>query len=87
VPRGPSAGVTYGGGTNLGAGHGQHRRDLLLSLERMAAVTAIDAQNRTLTVQAGAPLQRVQEAAAAHDLFFPLDLAARGSAPSAAASP
>ncbi len=72
--------ITYGGGTNLVRATASTGADLLLSLERMAAVTAVDAANRTLTVQAGAPLQRVQEAASAHDLFFPLDLAARGTA-------
>src|SRR5690606_7541828 len=54
--------------------------DILLSLERMAAIVDVDRANHTMTVQACAPLQRVQEAAAAADLFFPLDLAARGSA-------
>ena len=72
--------IACGGGTNLVRATASTGADLLLSLERMAAVTAVDVQNRTLTVQAGAPLQRVQEAAAAHDLFFPLDLAARGTA-------
>lgn len=72
--------VTVGGGTNLV--HATHTtpRDLVLSLERMADIVAVDVQNQTLTVQSGAPLQRVQEAATAHGLFFPLDLAARGSA-------
>lgn len=72
--------VVYGGGTNLVQATHTTARDLLLSLERMADVVAVDAQNQTMTVQAGAPLQRVQEAAATHGLFFPLDLAARGSA-------
>jgi FAD/FMN-containing dehydrogenase len=72
--------ITYGGGTNLVRATASTRADVILSLERMSAVTAIDPQNCTLTVQAGAPLQAVQQAAAAHDLFFPLDLAARGSA-------
>jgi FAD/FMN-containing dehydrogenase len=72
--------VTYGGGTNLVRATASTQADVILSLERMAAITAIDADNRTLTVQAGAPVQQVQEAAAAHDLFFPLDLAARGTA-------
>ena len=51
--------VVYGGGTNLV--HATHTtpRDLVLSLERMAGVVAVDVQNQTLTVQAGAPLQRV----------------------------
>ena len=72
--------ITYGGGTNLVQATASTRDDVILSLERMNAVTALDIQNRTLTVQAGAPLQAVQQAADAHDLFFPLDLAARGSA-------
>lgn len=72
--------VVHGGGTNLVLATQVTTHDLVLSLERMADVVAIDVQNQTLTVQAGAPLQRVQEAAAAHGLFFPLDLAARGSA-------
>lgn len=72
--------VTYGGGTNLVRATASTRGDLILSLERMTAIPAVDAQNRTLTVEAGATLQAVQEAARAHSLFFPLDLAARGSA-------
>lgn len=72
--------IAYGGGTNLVRATQSTPDDILLSLERMAAIVDIDAANRTMTVQAGAPLQRVQEAAAAADLFFPLDLAARGSA-------
>ena len=72
--------VVHGGGTNLVHATAVTPHDLVLSLERMTAVSSIDVTNRTISVQAGAPLQRVQEVAAAHDLFFPLDLAARGSA-------
>jgi len=53
---------------------------LALSLDRMTEIEAIDPVNRTMTVQAGVPLQRVQEEAEARDLMFPLDLGARGSA-------
>ena len=53
---------------------------MILSLERKQAVEQVDAAGQTLTVGAGAPLQAVQEAAAKAGLFFPLDLAARGSA-------
>jgi FAD/FMN-containing dehydrogenase len=52
----------------------------VLSLERMTAVESVDAAGQTMTVQAGAPLQAVQEAADKAGLLFPLDLAARGSA-------
>ena len=72
--------ITRGGATNLVDATHSTSTDLVLSLERMAAVEAIDPAGQTVTVQAGAPLQAVQEAAAAAGLFFPLDLAARGSA-------
>jgi FAD/FMN-containing dehydrogenase len=72
--------VTHGGNTNLVEATRTTPHDLVLSLERMTDIVAVDVANQTMTVQAGAPLQRVQERAAAHGLFFPLDLAARGSA-------
>lgn len=72
--------ITRGGATNLVEGTRSTANDLVLSLERMTAVEKVDSAGQTMTVQAGAPLQAVQEAAAAAGLFFPLDLAARGSA-------
>ena len=71
--------VPHGGLTNLVYNTRTTEADIALSLERMTAIEASDPTGRTLTVQAGATLQQVQEAAAALDLFFPLDLAARGS--------
>ena len=53
--------------------------DLILSMERMNAILDIDTANRTMTVEAGLPLQRAQEAADGAGLFLPLDLAARGT--------
>jgi FAD/FMN-containing dehydrogenase len=72
--------ITVGGATNLVDATRSTPADLLLSLERMQAVEAIDPAGQTMTVAAGAPLQAVQAAAAAAGLLFPLDLAARGSA-------
>lgn len=72
--------IPSGGGTNLVRATQSTPGDVLLSLERMDAIIAIDPADHTMTVQAGTPLQRVQEAATASDLLFPLDLAARGSA-------
>jgi FAD/FMN-containing dehydrogenase len=72
--------VPHGGCTNLVQATRTAPGDFVLSLERMHAIESIDVAGRTLTVQAGAPLQKVQEAAAAAGLLFPLDLAARGSA-------
>ena len=71
--------VPHGGLTNLVYNTRTTEADIALSLERMTAIEASDPIGRTLTVQAGATLQSVQEAAATLDLFFPLDLAARGS--------
>ncbi|RUR34453.1 FAD-binding oxidoreductase [Vreelandella nanhaiensis] len=71
--------VTHGGLTGLVHGAETSPDELVISLERMTAIEEIDRVGGTLTVQAGAPLQRVQEAASEAGLQFPLDLGARGS--------
>ncbi|MBB4633307.1 FAD-linked oxidase C-terminal domain-containing protein [Sphingosinicella soli] len=53
--------------------------DIVISLERMAAIEAIDPVNRTATVQAGVVLDTLENALADHGLTFPLDLGGRGS--------
>lgn len=72
--------VTHGGCTNMTRGCDSGTDELVISLERMTAIEAVDETNRTITVQAGVPLQVVQERAEAAGLFFALDLGARGSA-------
>jgi FAD/FMN-containing dehydrogenase len=71
--------VPIGGGTGLVEGCLAGRDEIQLSLERMARIENIDSANRTVTVQAGVPLQAVQQAVAEQGLFLPLDLGARGS--------
>ncbi|MEL7893541.1 FAD-binding oxidoreductase [Vreelandella neptunia] len=71
--------VTHGGLTGLVHGAEASSDELVISLERLTAIEEIDQVGGTLTVQAGAPLQRVQEAAKEVGLQFPLDLGARGS--------
>jgi FAD/FMN-containing dehydrogenase len=71
TPQGGLTGMV--GGAIPGAG------GLILSLERMREIEEVDVAAATMTVQAGVPLQAVQERAEACDLFFPLDLGARGS--------
>ncbi|APE29593.1 FAD-binding oxidoreductase [Halomonas aestuarii] len=71
--------VTHGGLTGLVHGAETAKDELAVSLERMTAIEDVDPIGATLTVQAGAPLQSVQEAAEAVDLQFALDLGARGS--------
>src|SRR4051812_39451177 len=73
--------VPQGGNTGLVVGSipDESGRQVLLSLQRMNAVRAIDLDNLTITVEAGCVLQSVQEAAADAGLLFPLSLAAEGS--------
>ncbi|HEX6259898.1 MAG TPA: FAD-binding oxidoreductase, partial [Woeseiaceae bacterium] len=71
--------VTHGGLTGCVQGAFAGGDEVIISLERMTAIEEIDAVGRTLTVQAGALLQDVQQAVAEQNLYFPLDLGARGS--------
>ncbi|WP_253443242.1 FAD-binding oxidoreductase [Halomonas sp. Y3] len=71
--------VTHGGLTGLVHGAEANTDELVISLERMTTIEALDPVGGTLTVQAGAPLQTVQECAAEAGMQFPLDLGARGS--------
>jgi FAD/FMN-containing dehydrogenase len=72
--------VTHGGLTGLVHGADSSPGQVILSLERMRAIEAIDPRQRTATVQAGVTLQALQEAVEEHGLMFPLDLGARGTA-------
>lgn len=71
--------VVQGGLTGLAGGATPQVAEFAISLERMAGIEAIDPRAMTLTAHAGTPLQVLQDAAAEHNLFMPLDLGARGS--------
>lgn len=73
--------VPRGGGTGLvhGAIPGGAAR-VVLSLRRMNRIRALDPDDYSVTAEAGAVLQTVKEAAAAHDLFLPVSIGAQGSA-------
>jgi len=68
-----------GGLTGLVEGSVAEADEVVLSLERMSEIEEVDPLGRTMVVQAGVPLQRIQEAAVEHGLMFPLDMGARGS--------
>ncbi len=53
---------------------------IMVSLDRMSAIRDIRPDGRTAVVEAGVILSRLHEAAAEHDLIFPLTFGARGSA-------
>ena len=73
VPQGGNTGLV-GGGVPDASG-----TQVLLSLQRLNRIRAIDEANLTLTAEAGCILQAVQQAAADRGLLFPLSLAAEGS--------
>jgi FAD/FMN-containing dehydrogenase len=71
--------VAHGGRTGLVHASDTVATDVIISLERMNEIEEIDEIGRTMTVQAGVPLQLLQDAAQAVGLVFPVDLGARGS--------
>jgi FAD/FMN-containing dehydrogenase len=73
VPQGGNTGLV-GGGVPDGS-----RRQVVLSTQRLRAVRRVDADNLTITVEAGLALQEVQAAAAEAGLLFPLSLASEGT--------
>lgn len=71
--------VPWGGRTGL-AGGVQADGVVAISLERLNRIEWIDRLDGVMLVEAGCVLQTVCEAAEAADMFFPLDIGARGSA-------
>ncbi|MFG6469126.1 FAD-binding oxidoreductase [Roseateles sp. BYS87W] len=73
VPQGGNTGLV-GGSTPDDSG-----QQLVLSLQRMRRIRAVDGANASLTAEAGCVLGEVQAAAAQAGWLFPLSLAAEGS--------
>ena len=73
VPQGGNTGMVVGSTPDASG------TQVVLSLQRLNAVRELDAENLTMTVEAGCILQSLQEAAAAAGLLFPLSLAAEGT--------
>ena len=71
--------VPQGGLTNVVGGVVTKPTEIALSLERMNKIEEINAQNKTVTVQAGVVLQTLQTSLAENGFLFPLDLGAKGS--------
>jgi FAD/FMN-containing dehydrogenase len=72
VPHGGLTGLVYGGAVG--------EDEVILSLEALNRIEAVDVAGRTMRVEAGVTLQRAQEEAERFNLMFPLDLGARGTA-------
>ncbi|HEX7110154.1 MAG TPA: FAD-binding oxidoreductase, partial [Aestuariivirga sp.] len=73
--------VPQSGNTGLVGGQipFENGQELLLSLDRMTKILRVDAADNTMTVQAGATLKSVQDAAVEAGRLFPLSLASEGS--------
>ncbi len=72
--------VPQGGNTGLCGGATPVGGEVVVCLRRLNRIRAIDADNNSITVEAGCTLHAVQEAATAAGRLFPLSLAAEGSA-------
>ena len=73
VPQGGHTGLA-GGATPIAG-----ERQIVISLERLNQVRAVDPVSNTITVEAGVILRQVQESAERVDRLFPLSLGAEGS--------
>jgi FAD/FMN-containing dehydrogenase len=73
--------VPQGGNTSYcgAATPDESGRQLLLSLRRLNRIRALDADNFSVTAEAGCVLATVQQAADAAERFFPLSLGSEGS--------
>lgn len=72
--------VPSGGRTGLCGGATATSGEVVLSLERMRRIDPVDVAARVVRCEAGATVEAVQLAAAAHGLIYPVDFAAKGSA-------
>ena len=71
--------VPSGGRTGLAGGAVAAKGEIVLSLERMRAIHAVDPLALTVHVEAGAVTEAVHHACAEHGLFWPVDFASKGS--------
>lgn len=71
--------VPSGGRTGLSGGAVAAQGEVVVSLERMNKILELNAQDRSLSCEAGVITAQLQQFAAEHDLFYPVDFASAGS--------
>ena len=71
--------VPSGGRTGLSGGAVAHRGEIVVSMERMRQLQAIDPVEPSLSAEAGMTVGELQQQAEKQDLFYPVDWAAAGS--------
>ncbi len=72
--------IAFGGLTNLVGGTETTGNEVIISTEKLNQIEEVDPMSRTITVQSGVILEEVQQEAAKHDLLFPLNFGAKGTA-------
>lgn len=70
----------HGGLTNLVGATVSDKDDIILSLEKLNNIIELDQVSRTMSVEAGVILEQIQKMANDHDLLFPLNFGAKGTA-------
>ena len=71
--------VPSGGRTGLSGGACAANGEVVVSMDKMNAISPVNLTDRTVTVGAGAITQNVQQVAKDADLFYPVDFASSGS--------
>lgn len=72
--------VPSGGRTGLAGGAVAIKKEVVISLNRMNRILSLDPVGMIIEAEAGVTTEALQEAAKDAGLFFPLDLASKGSA-------
>ena len=71
--------VPSGGRTGLSGGAVAANGEVVVSMDKLKAVGAVNVTDRSVTVGAGAITQSIQDAASQVGLFYPVDFASSGS--------
>ena len=71
--------VPSGGRTGLSGGACAANGEVVVSMDKMNAISPVNLTDRTVTAGAGAITQNIQQAARDADLFYPVDFASSGS--------
>ena len=71
--------VPSGGRTGLSAGATAINKELVVSFDRMNKILSFNESDQTVTVEPGITTQEIQEFADKNDLYYPIDLASKGS--------
>ena len=71
--------VPSGGRTGLAGGAVPLNGEVVISLSRMNSILEVDEAGLSITVEAGAITQEIQQVARTYGLFYAVDLAAKGS--------